>query len=76
MIYNVNGIVYDSDRMVFIRGNKILGSRTNEGDINILYQGKRCKGHIVAFEMIGGDFKDKYAYREFKEKFNQGYFER
>ena len=61
---------------VFIKDDKIIGSRTTEGDINILWEGKRQKGHRVAYELENGEFKDKYAYKEFKENFNKGYFER
>lgn len=71
-----NNIIYDKEKKCFYKNNKLIGSRTNEGDINILYQNKRQKGHILAYELEEGEIKDKYAYKEFKEKFNKDYFER
>lgn len=76
MIDLENEMFYDTEKKIFTKNNKPLGSRTQEGDINILYKGKRQKAHRVAFELEKGEFKDKYAYKEFKDKFNLGYFER
>lgn len=72
---DLNGVEYMCKERRFYKNGKLIGSRTTEGDINILIGHKRYKAHRVAYEIEKGDFKDKYAYKEFKENFNKNYFE-